>query len=71
MQRTLNTNKKNELYNELKGQYPKLKSEDFDKMDQSIEHLIGELAVKVGGEKNDIEKLVISALERINSKHLI
>lgn len=71
MVRSVNTNKKDELVNVLKKEFPNLKVEDLENMNDSVEELINTLSLKVGKDKKEIEKLLEDKLDWINSKHLI
>jgi len=71
MVRSINSNKKEELLQELKSDFPNIQAEDFKNMNDSVDELVNTLSLKVGKDRQEVEKIVESKLEWINSKHLL
>lgn len=71
MKRDWNINKKEELKNELRTEFPNLTDAEMDTINGSYDKLIDSISSKTNKDRNTVQRIVEEKAEYVNSKHLI
>ena len=71
MKRDWNINKKEELKNELRTEFPNLTDAEMDTINGSYDKLIDSISSKTKKDRNTVQRIVEEKAEYVNSKHLI
>lgn len=71
MKRDWNINKKEELKQELKRDFPMITDAEMNTLNGSYEKLIDSISAKANRDRKAVKRIVEQKIEYINSKHLI